>query len=201
MKQSNGLAIVSLILGIVGIVLSFIPIINNGAFFIGIIAVIFGIIGLVKKEKKGLSIAGLILGILAVVITLGMQSAASKAIDDATSKLDKTTDDATGENTEDILKNDVQVDIGAFTADSDEYGITTTTLPVTVTNISKEKHSFSIQIECVDGDGNRITDDYVTVNDLAAGQSIDEKAFQYVEDDKLDSVKTGTFKIVEVDMY
>lgn len=201
MNQSNGLATVSLVLGIIGVVLSFIPIINNGAFVLGVIAVIFGIIGLVKKGGKGKAIAGLILGILAIVITLGMQSSASKAIDKATGDLDKTTNDMSGENTEDILKKDVQVDIGAFTADTDEYGITTTALPVKVTNISDKKHSFNIHLECVDASGNRIKDDYVTVSDLAAGQSIDEKAFGYVEDDKLDAVKGGTFKIAEVQMF
>ena len=37
----------------IGLVLSFIPIINNIAFFIGILALIFGIIGIVKKAGKG----------------------------------------------------------------------------------------------------------------------------------------------------
>ena len=201
MKQSNGMATVSLVLGIIAIVLSFIPIINNGAFILGIIAIVFGIIGLIKKGGKGKAIAGLILGVLACGITFYMQDSASKAIDKATSDLNKTTDDATGENTDEILKKDVKVELGAFTADTDEYGITTTSLPVKVTNISKKKHSFNITVECVDGNGDRIKDDYVMVNDLAAGQSVDEKAFEYVEDDKLDAVKGGTFKVSKVEMY
>lgn len=201
MKQSSGLATVSLVLGIIGLVLSFFPIINNAAFILGLVAAIFGIIALAKKNSRGKAIAGLILGILAVVITLAMQNSASKAIDQATSDLNKTADNMTGDNTEEILKKDVKVDLGAFTADTDGYGVTTTSLPVKVTNISKEKHSYNIQIECVDGNGSRIKDDYVMVNDLAPGQSMDEKTFSYVEDDKLDAVKGGKFQIVKVEMY
>ena len=37
-KNSSGLATAGMVLGIIGVVLSFIPIINNIAFFIGILA-------------------------------------------------------------------------------------------------------------------------------------------------------------------
>ena len=80
---NSGLATASMVLGIIGIVMSFIPIINNIAFFLGIIAVIFGAICLFKKTGKGKAIAGLILGILAVVITLSMQKSISDGLDKA----------------------------------------------------------------------------------------------------------------------
>ena len=52
-NKKSGLATAGLVLGIVGICLSFIPILNNASFFLGILALIFGIISLVKKTSKG----------------------------------------------------------------------------------------------------------------------------------------------------
>ena len=68
-----------MVFGALGLVLSFIPIVNNIAAILGFIGVILAIIAIVgtfrgKKRGKVLSI---------VVITLAMQSAASKAIDDS----------------------------------------------------------------------------------------------------------------------
>lgn len=80
--KKSGFATVSLVTGIVGISLSFIPILNNASFVLGILAVIFGIIPLVKKASKGKAIAALILGVLSIVITLSLQSSWSKALDE-----------------------------------------------------------------------------------------------------------------------
>ena len=49
--NKSGFAIAALVLGIIGIVFSFIPIINNAAFILGILAAIFAIISLVKKKR------------------------------------------------------------------------------------------------------------------------------------------------------
>ena len=46
-NNSSGLATAGMVLGIIGVVLSFIPIINNIAFFFFLLALIFGIIGIV----------------------------------------------------------------------------------------------------------------------------------------------------------
>ena len=61
--------------------------------------------------------------------------------------------------------------------------------------------SFSIQVEAVDANGSRIANDYIYANNLNAGQSQEFKLFEYVESDKLNSMKNATFKIVEVSMY
>ena len=59
-----------------------------------------------------------------------------------------------------------------------------------------DKKSFSIQIEAVDTSGNRILDDTVYANDLGAGQSQDFEAFKLVSSDKIEALKSATFKIV-----
>ena len=126
-KNSSGLATAGMVLGIIGVVLSFIPIINNIAFFIGILALIFGIIGIVKKAGKGKAIAGIVLGILSIVITLAMQSAVSDAIDETSKELDK----ITGNSTEKVLKTEANVTLGDLQISKDEYGLTDSKMVVT----------------------------------------------------------------------
>lgn len=80
--------VIAVVLGILGFLLSFIPIVNNFAAVLGAIGAVLGIIAVVgtlrgKKRGKSLSIVATVLCALAVVITLVMQSAASKAVDNS----------------------------------------------------------------------------------------------------------------------
>lgn len=195
--KKSGLSTASLVLGIIGICLSFIPIINNVAFVLGILSIIFGIVTLVKKTGKGKSIAGLVLGIFAIIITLAMQNAFSSAIDD----IDKDLDKATGDATEEVLNTEVDVKLGKFTVSKDELGIEQTKLTVTVKNLTKEKKSFSIHIEAVDENGKRIEDEYVYADDLNAGQNQNFDIFTLVTNDKISTMKKATFKIVDASAY
>ncbi len=196
--KKSGLASAALVLGIIAVVLSFIPIINNAAFVLGVLAVIFGLIPLFKKRRVAISIVAIVLGILSVVITLNMQKSVGDALDKVGDEIGQSIDDSTGKNTDDILKNDIAVEMGEFAVTEDEYGIQSSKMVVTVTNKTSEKQSFSIKIEAVDADGKRIDDDTVYASDLNAGQSQDFDAFTLVQSDKYESLKTATFKIVSV---
>lgn len=192
-SNKSGFSTASLVLGIIGIILSFIPIINNAAFVLGVLALIFGIVSLVKKANKGKSIAGLILGILAIIITLAMQ----KAIVDTVDKAGKDIDKALGNSTEEVLKNEANVTLGDFEASEDQYGLVNSKMTVTVKNITDEKKSFTLHIEAVNPDGSRLDDDYVYANDLAAGQTQDFEIFTLVTSDQIDALRSATFNIVE----
>ena len=194
--QKSGLCTAGLVLGIVGVCTSFIPIINNLSFLMGVLAIIFGLVS-IKKASRGKMIATVILGIVAIVITLGTQKAASDALEAVSNSLDT----ATGSNTEEVLANYVNVELGNFEVTEGDYGMTETNMTVKVTNKSNETKSFSIQVEAVDSNGNRISQDYIYANNLAAGQSQDFNIFQYVESDKLEAMKSATFNIVEASMY
>ena len=85
-KGTSGLAVAALVLGILALLASFVPIINNGAFIIAIIGLILAIVGRsqVKKGGKsggGMAVAGIVLNIVAIVITLMVQAACSAALD------------------------------------------------------------------------------------------------------------------------
>lgn len=195
-EKKTGFSVASMVLGIIGICLSFIPIVNNVSFILGVLSVIFAIVSLVKKSGKAKSIVGLILGILSVVITLSLQNSWSKSLDN----VGKDLDNMTGDNTEEILKKDVDVNIGKLNVTTDEYGYSDSELVVTVTNKSKEKKSFTIHIEAVDNTGKRIDDDYVYANDLNSGQTQDFKIFTLVSSEKLEQMKSAEFKIIDVSM-
>ena len=195
-EKKKGFSVAAMVLGIIGICLSFIPIVNNVSFILGVLSVIFAIVSLVKKSGKAKAIVGLILGILSVVITLSLQNSWSKSLDD----VGKDLDNMTGDNTEEILKKDVDVNIGKLNVTTDEYGYSDSELVVTVTNKSKEKKSFTIHIEAVDNTGKRIDDDYVYANDLNSGQTQDFKIFTLVSSEKLEQMKSAEFKIIDVSM-
>lgn len=195
-EKKTGFSVASMVLGIIGICLSFIPIVNNVSFILGVLSVIFAIVSLVKKSGKAKAIVGLILGILSVVITLSLQNSWSKSLDD----VGKDLDNMTGDNTEEILKKDVDVNIGKLNVTTDEYGYSDSELVVTVANKSKEKKSFTIHIEAVDNTGKRIDDDYVYANDLNFGQTQDFKIFTLVSSEKLEQMKSAEFKIIDVSM-
>lgn len=84
-KPTSTAAIVGLVLGILAVVTSWIPIVNNLSFMIGAIGLVFSIVGVVgtvrgTKGGKGLAIAALVVNVLSLVIVLGLQSAWSAAL-------------------------------------------------------------------------------------------------------------------------
>ncbi|MDR0199729.1 MAG: DUF4190 domain-containing protein [Streptococcaceae bacterium] len=84
-SEKTGLAIAALVLGILALILSWIPIINNVAAPIGFIALVLGVIALIRnrKTKKGLSIAATLISIIAIIIVFVSQAFYSKVVTDA----------------------------------------------------------------------------------------------------------------------
>lgn len=70
-EQLSGLTITAMTIGIVALVVAAIPIFGFVSFVLGPLAIILGIIGLVKKRpKKGFSITGVITGALALLLCI-----------------------------------------------------------------------------------------------------------------------------------
>jgi uncharacterized membrane protein len=77
--QSNGSAQVSLVLGIIGLVVSWIPVVGLIGLILGIIGAVFGHRGFAQsrlipppKTGRGMAIAGLIMSYLALAISLAV---------------------------------------------------------------------------------------------------------------------------------
>ena len=199
-KKQSGLGTASLVIGIIAISTSFIIIVNNMSFILGIIGAILGIASLIKKASKGKALWGIILSILAIIITLNLQQTWVNSLNEFSNSLEEAGKNLSGDNTESILANNLDVEIGSFKA-TKSYGIYDTSLPVTLKNKSSESKSFSVHIEAVTSDGERIDDDTILVNSLGAGQSQKLEAFNLVVSDKVPALQKATFKIIDISMY
>lgn len=92
-EAGKGLAITALVIGIVSLLLCWIPIVNNVVFFLGLIGLGFAIPALIisvknRSSAKGMSIAALILVILSLVGVLATQAFYGKVIDDVTESIE-----------------------------------------------------------------------------------------------------------------
>ena len=202
-KKKSGLATAGLVLGIIGLCISFIPIMYYISFVLGALALIFGAIALAKKRSVGKSVAALVLGIIAVIFSIAMINAVDEAVDEldaSFSELDEELAYMDGSKTDDILDKYLEVELGTFNVIENEY-FDETELSVTVKNKAEGKKSYSIEIEAVDANGNRLDTDYVYANDLASGQSQTFKIFTLVTSENIEAMKGATFRIIEVSMY
>ena len=205
-KKRSISAVTALVIAIISLLLSAVPIVNNFAFVLAIIAIIFGFIGLSgtrKGKKKGrkMAIISLILAILACAVVLASQKFYGDSLDKASKDIQTSVDNSSGKNTSNLLGKAVTVDIGVFQVTTPDQYTTNTSLPVKVTNKENTSKSYNIQIEAVDSTGTRIDDDTVNVTNLGANQSQDFKAFEFVQSDKVDALKTATFKVASVSQH
>lgn len=91
-KTSSGPAIAGLVLGILAILGSFLPIVNNLSFILALIGGVLSVVALIgamrgKHTAKGMSIAGVVLAVVSIVVVLATQSMYSAAIDAASESL------------------------------------------------------------------------------------------------------------------
>ncbi len=122
---TSGMAIAGLVVGILALVSSWVPIINNFSFVLALIGAILAIVGVVstvrgKKAGRGLAIAALVVNVVAIVVVLATQSAYSNAIDEATTtdvtSVSSTTDATTDEDgTTDEASGAAEADSASYT--------------------------------------------------------------------------------------
>lgn len=200
--KGSGLAVTSLVLGIIGLLLAFVPFLGFLGIVLGLIGLPFGIIGWVgagkgKRAGKGMAIAGSVLALVTIVGGSVAQATYVAAVDAAVNELDR----SFGGATEEVLANDLKVELGAFTATEEEFGIMETALPVTLTNTSDERLSYNITVEALDADGARIETDILFANELAPGQSVEEDMFIFVTEKDAKKLDAATFSVTEASAY
>jgi hypothetical protein len=76
-QQGNGLAVAALVLGIIGVLVSWIPCVGTIlGILLAVLAIIFGFVGKSKANQGaphgGLAIAGLAAGFLALIVSIGI---------------------------------------------------------------------------------------------------------------------------------
>jgi hypothetical protein len=150
-----GLAWSSLILGIVGIVFSPLPIINNISALIAVVGIILGLIALFGSRKI-LATSGAALCVLAIVFTIAKQNHDVAALDKAFGH-----DPAA---VKDVAVWDCSV--------TSEYGIASSHATVTITNHTDKTQTYSATFSVNDTNGARIGEINTFTNSLAPGQSV-----------------------------
>jgi MmpS family membrane protein len=107
-KPSNGLGLAGFIVGLIGLLLSFIPIIGMVAWPLVILGIVFSAVGIAKASKgratnKGLSIAGLIVSVIGLIVCILWVAVWNKAVDEVNEEINaevpivyEVTGDATG---------------------------------------------------------------------------------------------------------
>ena len=98
------------------------------------------------------------------------------------------------------MTNYVDITFGDFTIKNNGY-YDTTSLDISVRNISNKQYTFIITIEAIDKNGMRLETDMVYADRLNPGQAISLTTFQYVEDNKINEFKNATFKVLDIQYY
>ena len=179
-------------------------------FFIPIVGLILFLIYEEKKPKRAKSaVKGALIGfiteivlaiILVILFVVFATSIFNNISNDIESNIPAIGDVFREETTDKILEKDVDVSFGEFKVTNNGY-YSETSLDITVKNKAEEQCTYYITIEAVDANGARIDTDMIYADRLGAGQEIYLKAFEYVDQEKLNQFKNATFKVLEINKY
>ncbi len=146
----SAMAIAGLVLGIIALLTSFIPIINNISFFLALLGLIFSIVGLISCKRKtrsglGLAIAALIICLISGAVVFGTQSFYSSAIKEATSSSVSSTSSSNASSLS-SENSKYAVSIDSCETASDYQGNDAAVVTYTFTNNSDKATSFTVAI-------------------------------------------------------
>jgi uncharacterized membrane protein (DUF485 family) len=179
-------------------------------FFIPIVGLILFLIYEGKKPKRAKSagkgaligfITKIVLSIILVILYVVFAATLFTNIsNDIESNILAIGDAFREETTDEILEKYVDVSFGEFKVTNNGY-FSETTLDITVKNKAEKQCTYYITIEAVDANGARIETDMIYADRLGAGQEIYLKAFEYVDQEKLNQFKNATFRVLEINKY
>lgn len=118
-EKRSGLAVASLVLGIIAICTFFIPIINVISLILAFLAFIFGLISVIRRAGTGQAVAGLVLGIISILLTILMIVSTVDTVNDAVDALNGDTTVTTVKNTNDNKDNEKIVSMGETISEKD----------------------------------------------------------------------------------
>jgi hypothetical protein len=153
------------------------------------------------KKNNGVVIAVVVGAVALVVVAFMVFVAPLIFIGKTTSDINELISESTGGNTEQILKNELDVKFGTFIRDDRYTTLIRGKLPVTIRNKGGDRATYHVQIEAVDAAGNRIAEDTVFVQNLGPGQSVTEEAFKLTDEDDYYKLTRATFRVAGVSKY
>ncbi len=159
----KGLAVASLVLGILAILGCLIPILNVVSIILAIIAIVLGAVALVQAKKpgrggKGLAIAGIILSVLAIIGAIVANVLLGAAVDSVSDSIEEdeaanaeaatqfpgaTADDVVGQAGETLTVGDITATTTALTPQTDALDASYLCSTVTYVNNGTEQGTFN----------------------------------------------------------
>lgn len=110
-KRQSALGITSMILGIIAIIISFVPFLNIISLPTAIIAIVFGIITVIRLSvRKTFAITGIILSILAIVIAFSITIFAINMLDKSGKELDRIAKESLERTKLDVTNVELKID-------------------------------------------------------------------------------------------
>ena len=110
-KRQSALGVTSLVLGIIAIIIAFIPFLNIISLPTAIIAIVFGIITVIRTSvKKAFAISGIILSVLAIVIAFSITIFAINMLDKSGKELDRIAKESLERTKIDVTNVELKID-------------------------------------------------------------------------------------------
>lgn len=110
-KRQSALGVTSLVLGIIAIVIAFVPFLNIISLPTAIIAIVFGIITVIRTSvKKAFAISGIILSVLAIVIAFSITIFAINMLDKSGKELDRIAKESLERTKIDVTNVELKID-------------------------------------------------------------------------------------------
>lgn len=110
-KRQSALGITSMILGIIAIIISFVPFLNIISLPTAVVAIVFGIITVIRTSvKKAFAISGIILSVLAIVIAFSITIFAINMLDKSGKELDRIAKESLERTKIDVTNVELKID-------------------------------------------------------------------------------------------
>ena len=110
-KRQSALGVTSLVLGIIAIVIAFIPFLNIISLPTAVVAIVFGIITVIRiSVKKAFAISGIILSVLAIVIAFSITIFAINMLDKSGKELDRIAKESLERTKIDVTNVEIKID-------------------------------------------------------------------------------------------
>lgn len=110
-KRQSALGVTSLVLGIIAIIIAFIPFLNIISLPTAVVAIVFGIITVIRiSVKKAFAISGIILSVLAIVIAFSITIFAINMLDKSGKELDRIAKESLERTKMDVTNVELKID-------------------------------------------------------------------------------------------
>lgn len=110
-KRQSALGVTSLVLGIIAIIIAFVPFLNIISLPTAVVAIVFGIITVIRiSVKKAFAISGIILSVLAIVIAFSITIFAINMLDKSGKELDRIAKESLERTKIDVTNVELKID-------------------------------------------------------------------------------------------